>query len=66
MWNSTSKHLSCLLQDHLHKQLADVTKNKYFVIPSCLCPQLLRISSSYCPWQFSRLTLYSCLLCICF
>lgn len=61
MWNSTSKRLSCLLQDHLHKQ-PDVTKNKYFVISSCLCPQLLRVSYSCYPWKFFRLTLFSCLL----
>lgn len=62
MWNSTSEHLFCLLQDHLHKHLADVTKNKYFFILSCLCPQLLRISYCYCPRLFFRLVLYSFLL----
>lgn len=59
MWNSTSEHLFCLLQDHLHKHLADVTKNKYFFILSCLCPQLLRISYCYCPRLFFRLVLSS-------
>lgn len=62
MWNSTSKHLSCLLQDRFHKHLANVTKNEHFVVPSCLSPQLLRIFYSYCSWQLFRMTLCSSLL----